>query len=46
MLGNGIDPVLGVRVSLDLLLVLVVLKSDIELKAVALTEAGLHDCIS
>lgn len=46
MLWDGIDPVLRHRVRLDLLLVLVVLERDVELEALGLVEACLHDSVA
>ena len=43
VLRYGIDPVVGLRLRFDLLLVLVILERDVELKALLLTEACLHN---
>ena len=46
MLRNCIDPVLCVRVSFDLLLVLVILQSDVKLEGLESFKPGLHDSIA
>lgn len=46
MLWDGINPVFGVRVRLDLLLVFVIFDRNVKLETLSLMEARLHDSVS
>lgn len=46
VLRDGVEPVLGHRISLDFLFVLIILERDIELEAEGFAEACLHNCVA